>query len=48
MRTPWTKEQVEEFRQWHSRRLQELDYPPEVVKELTRARESWLSKVKTK
>jgi hypothetical protein len=41
-RTPWTKEQVEEFVAWHDARLKELNYPPELVKELTDARERWL------
>lgn len=41
-RTPWTREQVDGFIDWHEKRLKELNYPPEVVKELRRARERWL------
>ena len=41
-RTPWSKEKIEEFRNWHNNRLAELNYPPELVKELSDARERWL------
>jgi hypothetical protein len=43
-----TKQQIEEFREWHIQRLADLKYPPEIVLELNRAREKWISKVRVK
>lgn len=42
MRTTWTAEQQKDFREWHDRRMAELKYPPELVTELTNARERWM------
>jgi hypothetical protein len=41
-RRKWTAEQLRVFREWHDKRMKELNYPDEIVKELTRARERWL------
>lgn len=41
-RATWSAEKIKEFRDWHDRRLAELNYPPALVKELTDARERWL------
>lgn len=46
-RTPWTKQQVDEFRDWHEARLQSCGYDGPVLLELRRAREKWISTVKT-
>jgi hypothetical protein len=42
MKTTWSAEKIKDFRDWHDTRLKELGYPPEIVKELTDARERWL------
>jgi hypothetical protein len=42
MRTTWSAEKLKAFRDWHDRRLAELNYPPELVAELVNARERWL------
>lgn len=47
-RTEWTIEQARSFKDWHERRLVELNYPPEIVKELRKTRDNWLSKVRIK
>lgn len=47
-RSAWTLEEIFEFRRQHARRLDELAYPPEIVRELSRAREKWLAKVPVK
>jgi len=47
-RTLWTNEQVEDFRRWHSQRLQNFPYSKALVDELTQAREQWLAGVKKK
>lgn len=41
-RTTWSAEQRQGFIAWHDGRLKELNYPPELVKELVDARERWL------
>lgn len=41
-RTTWSAQQLKDFRDWHDRRLAELNYPPEIVQQLTDARERWL------
>jgi hypothetical protein len=41
-RTEWTEQQVKDFVDWHDKRMKELGYPPEVVREFKRARERWL------
>lgn len=45
-RSLWTPERRDEFVSWHQRRLAELEYPPEIVRELERARNTWLSQVR--
>lgn len=47
-RTKWTWAQIQEFRDWHERRLHALNYPESVVLELTKARESWLATIQIK
>ena len=47
-RSAWTREEIEAHRQWHISRLIELAYPPSIVKELSDARESWLSAIPIK
>jgi hypothetical protein len=47
-RTPWTEDQKDQFRDWHIGRMKELNYPPEIVRELQRSREKWLLSVRTK
>lgn len=42
-----TIEQIQQFRIWHEKRLIELNYPLEIINELTQARENWLSRVRT-
>lgn len=47
-RQPWTQAQKDDFIQWHNKRLEELNYPEEVKKELIDARGKWMPKVDTK
>lgn len=42
MRATWSAEKLRDFREWHDRRMAELNYPPEIVQQLTDARERWL------
>lgn len=42
MRSTWSKEKLQDFREWHERRMAELNYPVEIVNQLTDARERWL------
>lgn len=37
------KDEVEEFRNWHEKRLAELNYPPAIVDKLRSDREHWLA-----
>lgn len=43
MKVVWSKEQIEDFRQWHERRLTECGYPPEMRDKLAKKREHWLT-----
>lgn len=42
MRTKWTKDQIDDFRQWHEKRLVECEYPEAVSRQLRNDREKWL------
>jgi hypothetical protein len=44
----WPQEKIDDFRNWHTARLIELQYPPALVEELTNARERWLPAPETK
>jgi hypothetical protein len=41
-----TMADVEAFREWHEKRLKELNYPTEMTEKLQRDRERWLPKPK--
>lgn len=43
-----TSEQIKDFENWHNKRMMELNYPPEIVRELTRSRNDWIARVKRK
>ena len=34
-----TRKQLDDWRRWHDERMKDLDYPPPIVDELTKARE---------
>lgn len=42
-RTPWTPQQVEAYREWHERRMAQLDYPREIQESLRQQREQYLN-----
>jgi hypothetical protein len=47
-RSAWTREEIEDFRQWHKNLLLERGYPLEIVDELTEARDKWLASIPLK
>ncbi|BAH72943.1 hypothetical protein [Ralstonia phage phiRSL1] len=47
MRPTWTEDQVAQFKEWHERRMAELQYPPALVAELRRTRDRWIPAAKS-
>ena len=43
-----SQEEMDDFRQWHDKRLIECGYPPNIVDKLTNDRERWFGKPKDK
>ena len=41
-----TQDQIDSFREWHERRMQELQYPVKLVERLRSDRERWFPKAK--
>ena len=42
MKRKWPQAQIDDFINWHEKRMEELGYPIEVRKELRDARTKWL------
>jgi hypothetical protein len=43
-RGTWTRVQIEDFRMWHEKRMQTLNYPNDLQNELRNSREVWMPK----
>lgn len=41
-----SQEEIDDFRDWHEKRLQELQYPMAMTEKLRSDRERWLPKAK--
>jgi hypothetical protein len=45
-RGSWTQAEVDEFDRWHAQLIVERGYPEEIVRELRRACQKWLSQIR--
>jgi hypothetical protein len=44
-KTPWTRQEIEDFRLWHQKLLVDLRYPYNIVVELSIARDNFLAQI---